>query len=77
MRLSLVRLRKRWQRCQPPHNNEGGRLRHMVQRVAFTPVHGMEIRDGQWWAHTAWGHHPVQWYLRRAWLRHTEDTLNA
>lgn len=78
MRLTLVRLKKRWQRRHAPHNNAGGQLRAMVQRVAFTPVHGMEIIDGRWWAHTAWGHHPVQWYLERAWKnRHTEDLHHA
>lgn len=77
MRLVLVRLKKRLARSQAPHNTEGGALRQMVQRLAHSPVYGMEIRDGHWWAHTAWGHHPVQWYLEQARPRALEEYRNV
>lgn len=56
----------------PPLNGKGGHLRAMVARVAHTPVHGMEIVGGQWWAHTAHGYFPVQHYLERAYKERTE-----
>lgn len=49
-----------------PENNKGGRLRSIVGRVAHSPVFGMDIVEGRWWANTAWGYHPVSWYLQRA-----------
>ena len=48
---------------QAPVNTKGGRLRVMVEKAAHSPVFGMEIVNGQWWAHTAWGWHPVQTYF--------------
>lgn len=49
-----------------PINGKGGRLRDLVEKAAHSPVHGMEIIDGKWWAHTAWGFHPVQHYFAKA-----------
>lgn len=50
----------------PPLNTKGGRLRAIVARAAHSPVHGMEVVGGRWWAHTAHGYHPVQFYLEEA-----------
>lgn len=49
-----------------PVNDKGGWLRAMVQAITHSPVHGMEIVKGHWWAHTAWGYHSVQFYLEAA-----------
>lgn len=49
-----------------PVNHEGGWLRPMVQRITHSPVHGMAIVKGHWWANTAWGFWPVQFYLQQA-----------
>lgn len=51
---------------QAPINNKGGRLRKIYSRIAHSPVFGMEIVSGEWYAHTAWGWHPVSWYMQQA-----------
>ncbi len=49
-----------------PINKKGGVLRAYVSRLAHSPVFGMDVVDGTWWAHTARGWWPVTWYQEQA-----------
>lgn len=60
-----------------PVNGKGGRLRALVQKLARGPVYGMEIIEGNWWAHTERGWHPVSWYCSQAFQEQDSITLTS
>lgn len=52
--------------CHGPINGKGGNLRGYVSQIAHSPVFGMDVVDGHWWAHTARGWWPLSWYQEEA-----------
>lgn len=49
-----------------PINTKGGCLRAYVSELAHSPVFGMEVISGHWWAHTTRGWWPLSWYQQEA-----------